>query len=340
MINHALRSVLGEGNSLPQNLAAALIGCSSIPELRSLAPLPVDAQRLIDNAVVKVGRERLVIVDDLLNANLTYPLPDPLSVMELYWESEIEAGHAIRTMLPDARGERQIGQRTGHRVPIYITMDDFSFNIRTLRASERVGAPLDTTAVESATRNVNEATEDAVWNGFSDQSGNLIKVAGNSAVGILNAPDVATQAYVDGESWAVAGHSGEDIVADVLAMIDQAVADKFYGPFNFYMPLNYASKLNQDFKSATSGTILERLLAIKTDGGRGINFRPVAQLPANRTALVQMTSDVIDLVVGQTPTEVSWSSPDGFRYYAVIMAVIVQRLKNAGKGIVLGGLTA
>lgn len=321
------------GKSPLKSLSSGLLACGSISEFRAAAPLPVDAQRMIDNAVVRVGRQRLVIVDDLLSAGLTFSLPNWLAVPTLYNEAIGEAGHAQRTMVPKARGERQIMDRTGVTIPIYATWDDFSFDIRSLLAAERVGSPLDTTHAEQAVRNVNEAFEDSVINGID------FNVAGNTVLGLIDSTN--TFAYASGEAWDVAGHTGEEILADVLSAIDVAVADGFYGPYNLYVPTTYGSKLNQDYKSATSGTIRERLEQIEA-GGRGLNIRVADKMPANRVALVQMTSDVIDLVVGQTPTMVSWEDGPGWERFFVALGCIVPRIKvnSAGNyGVVIGNLT-
>ena len=319
------------GQDAPRSFQSGLIRCGSVGAFRAAAPLPVDTQRVIDNAVVRVGRQRLVIVDDLLSAGLTFPLPNWLAVPTLYWERIGEAGHAQRTMVPKARGERQIMDRAGVTIPIYCTWDDFSFDIRSLLAAERVGSPLDTTHAEQATRNVNEAFEDSVINGID------FNVAGNTVLGLLDSTN--TYAYTGAEAWDAAGHTGEEILADVLGMIDVAIADGFYGPYNLYIPTLYGSKINADFKSATSGSTRERLEMIDVGGGQRLTIKVADKLPANRTALVQMTSDVIDLVVGQTPTMVSWEDGPGWERFFVVLGCIIPRIKvnSAGNyGVVVG----
>jgi hypothetical protein len=315
-----------------KSLGNVLLTCESIEELRTLAPLPKDAQEMIDRAVVQVGLERLTIAADVMGSGLTFPLSDPLSVMELYWEEESKAGHAQRTMLPDARGERQIADRSGNRIPIYVTLDDFSFNIRTLRAASRAGAPLDTSHVGQATRRVNESIEDAMINGAG------IAVAGNSVPGLMNEGNVNTQAYVDTEAWTHANHSGEDILTDVLNMIDACQSAYHYGPYNLYIPTAYGMEIEKDFKSATSGTTRERLESIQV-GGRGLRVAVADRLATDRTILVQMTNDVVDMVVGQEPTVVSWEDGPGWNRYFAVMAFIVPRVKSdydGNSGICVG----
>lgn len=339
-MNKATRVISGDGLvAAPERfrgLGNALLRCNSIDELRSLAPLPKDAQELIDRAVVSVGLERLTIAADVMAAGLTFPLADPLSVMEVYWESESKAGHAQRTMLPDARGERQIIDRSGQRIPIYATMDDFSFNIRTLRAASRAGAPLDTSHVAQATRRVNESIEDAIINGAA------LAAAGNDVPGLMNETNVNTVTYTgSNKAWDHASKTGEEIVIDVLAMIAANQADGYYGPYNLYVPTDYGTALMKNWSDGTTTfpiTIMERLEQI-TVGGRALRIAVADRLADDYTILVQMTSDVVDMIVGQEPTTVSWEDGPGWNRYFAVMAFMVPRIKSdydGGSGVCVG----
>jgi hypothetical protein len=56
-------------------------------------------------------------------------------------------------------------------------------------------------------------------------------------------------------------------------------------------------------------------------------------------ALVQMTSDVVEMINGQPPTVIPWTSLDGFTLYWLIMAVMVQRVRSdydGNSGVYLG----
>lgn len=314
-------------------LARLLERYENFDAIRAAAPLPDEAQRVIDNQVIQVGLDRLVIVADMLEAGMTMDLPNAMSVLEVYHERVNKVGHAKRTMTPSARGENQLLDRSGVRTPIYITMDDFSFNIRLLLASRRSGAPLDTAQIAQATRRVNEAIEDAALNGAG------FTVDGNSLLGILTAPNANTYSYVDNEAWTAAGHSGEDILDDVLGMIEEAHNDQMYGPYNLYIPPAYGMRIEEDYKSATSGTVRERLESIDIGGGRRLRVRVCDQLGTDRTILMQMTSDVADVIVGQQPTAVSWQDAPGWEFMFAVMAIMVPRVKDSytgQSGIVLG----
>lgn len=327
------------GNVAPgiRSLANAMLRFENLEQFRSLAPLPKDAQELIDDAVIKVGLDRLVIVADLMAEGLTYPLANWLSVPELYWEKSNRPGAARRTMVPNTRGENQREDRSGTRIPIYATLDEFSIGIRELRASERAGAPLDTSNIEQCTRNVNESFEDAMINGG-------ITVGGNSSPGLLGAPSVNTQAYVDNEAWTAAGHNGLDILTDVLNMAQKLRTAKKYGPYNLYIPSAYGTEINKPYTDGTTtfDKTVREVLEQQVWGGRPLRIREADLLPANRTVLVQMTSDVLDVVVGEEPMPISWEHPSGFEFSHVVIGCIVPRVKDTydgQSGICVGNTT-
>lgn len=308
----------------------------SIGRFRAASPLPPFAQQIIDQAVIRVGRQRLVLVNDLLAEGLTRPLPNWMSVMEIGVDKVNDTGQAIRTMDLDVRGEREVQDRSRSIIPVFATHDDFSFGAREMAAAERVGQPLDTSHVEQATRNVNVAIEDQAINGIP------FSVAGNSAPGILSNP-ANTYTYVAGKPWTDPTKTGAEMLADLQNMIAMAKLHGYYGPFNLYVPSAYASALNNNYVSGTTTfqeTILIRLQQVQA-GGRGIQIREVDLMPANRIALIQMTNNVIDVIVGQTPTEVSWTSGNGWRRYFVVLACMITRVKvdyNGGSGIVVGNI--
>ena len=287
------------GGYAPKGFASALMNCESIGELRALAPLPKDAEELVDDAVVKVGLKGLSLAADLMAQGLIYNLPDPMSVLELYWEKQSHAGHAKRSMTPGSRGETAQHDNTGSRIPIYSTFDDFEYGVRFLRAAARNGTPIDTTRIASATRNVNESIEDATINGAG------LAVDGNSVPGLLNAPSVNTQAYIDNEAWTAAGHSAQDILDDVMNMAGQLRTANKFGPYTLYVNTTYDNELNKNFGDGVSSfetTIRDRIKRLEY-GGANVRVVPVDFLPTDRTALVQMTDDVVYMVVADPTSE-------------------------------------
>jgi hypothetical protein len=315
-------------------------------QLRTLAPLAEDAQKVIDNAVVEVGLERLTFAADIMAAGLTYNLTDPLSITQLEWNSVNKVGAAQRTMTPSARGENKLPIVLPSRLPIYLTTDGFNLDIRTLRMSRRVGTPLDTALVKYCTRSVNEAIEDAAINGATTLDGQALKVAGYSAPGLLNAPNAETQALT-AAAWSTAP-VGATVYAQTQLMLAKLRANKKYGPYRMYVGTEVAAALDADYDT-TSGsrglTIRERLLKLE-----GLQAIRTADLITGghatthvgaKVAIVQMTSDVIDMVVGQAPTVIPWTSLDGFTIHNLVMAIMIPRVRSdydGNSGVCIGTL--
>lgn len=289
----------------------------AIENFRALAPLPDDSQRLFDKVVIGVGRNRLVIADDILSSGLTFPLDNWLAVPELYWEQSGDVGNVRVVMDPSSRMDSSMAKREGKTMPIPAIVADFDLGQRELLVSQRAGVPLDTGLFENHVRRVNEQVEDIFINGWAAANGNEI-------FGLLNAPNVNTVTYVDSEAWDAAGHSGADILTDVQAMAAANKSDNFFGPYTLAIEPNYENKLNEDYVSGYPKTIRERLLELRY-GGEPLRIITADQLPDDRTILYQRTSNVVQAVVGQTPIQVSYSlngHPYGPRSFAVVACVL------------------
>lgn len=322
----------------PPALRALIEGHITIAQFRAMRPLPENAQKLIDNAVIRVGLDRLTVVQDLMSENLTFDLGQNFwGVTQLQWDDINEAGGAHRTMEPRARGENFTVDRTPNIIPVYLTWDSFELGIRTLSASQRSGAPLDTTLIEQATRRVNEGLEDAAINGIP------VPVFGSPVPGLLNAPNVNNFTYAANEAWDAAGKTGQEIINDVLAMVAMARGDKMFGPYNLYIPGAYGTALNKNFTDGVTTfpiTVRARIEEM-VFGGRNLRVREADMLPTNRTLLVQMTTSVVDLVTGQEPTVISWDADGGLGMNWIVLACMVPRVKSNytdQSGIVAGNI--
>lgn len=310
----------------------------ALMQFRANSPLPRNAEEIIDNSISRVGRQNLVILSDLLDAGLTYPLADWLSVTNLTTQRAGESGRAQVGMTPDTRGERQKQDLAELTVPIYCVWDDWQWEARELATAQRIGYPLDSTMSEQATRNVNELLEDILLNGVTDGSDDLIKIYGNYTYGLLNAPNANTQAYEGGTAWNDPAKTGGGILADILAMMAKADAANFPGPYTLYIPTAYGFALSKEYTAGYPQTIVKRLLEIP-----GLTaIKVVPYLPANRTILMPLRTNVIDLVVGQLPAAYSWPTKPGNPFGGVtsmVLAVVIPRVKydyNNKSGITLG----
>lgn len=312
---------------------------------RALAPMQDKAQVLIDKAVVEVGLQRLTLAADIMAAGLTFPLSDPLSVAQLEWSTQSKIGAAQRVMSPSSRTESKKPIITPTRLPIYLTTDGFEIDIRTLKTSQRIGVPLDTSIVKQCVRAVNEAIEDATINGATTLDGQALQDAGYTAPGLLNATNANTQ-NLTAASWSSAHPVGSAIFAEVMAMIAKLQGDKKYGPYRLYVGTSIGNALAGDWATTNSQglTILQRLLQIEPlQAIRVADLLPAGSAVTDpigaKVALVQMTSDVLDMVVGQPPTVIPWTSLDGFTIHNLVMAIMIPRVKydaDGNSGICIG----
>lgn len=303
-------------------------------EMRGLTPLWKNSQEMIDDAVIRVGREGLVIAADRIDM-FPVALPNWLGVLELTSHKVGEARMAQRGMIPGAKGDGGLSPKTPFTIPIYVTWDTFEFNARELAAAERVGRPLDTDEVEQAFRNINMAIEDATINGLD------VTVAGRSVPGLLDTTN--TQAYVGAEAWDAAGKTGAEILGDVLAMRSVLVTDKYYGPYTLYVGTSYGATLQRPFEATgNTGLTIQAYLESVQFGGRALRVKVADLLPTNRTILIQDTSNTVDMIIGQQPVAINPKPELEFHTKWLVFAVVVARVKsdyNSNYGLVAGNTT-
>ena len=297
---------------------------------RALSPLPDDAQREVDQAVVKVGMDRLNLVRRLMELGLTKPQPNWWSVPSTYWERKGRHGQARRGMYPRASGRAHLGDRNGRTYPIFATYDDTNVHTRLQAVSERAGQPIETDNIEESTRNVHEAVEDQGFNGG-------IVVQGNSSPGFLTAPNVKSQTLLDNEAWAASGHSGEDIETDLMNCVDQLEADGFYGPYELIVGTLDNNKLNRQYNTNYPEKIRQHLMEMEF-GGRPLGITVADQCPSTTIILFQADTSTARVIVGQEPAVITYG-PDPFNVIAIVIACLIVQVRDNydGKcGIVVG----
>ena len=83
--------------------------------------------------------------------------------------------------------------------------------------------------------------------------------------------------------------------------------------------------MQNDYDVAGSSllTIMERVL--RTEGIQKII--PSTDVPANHAYVVQLTSDVIDEVIGMQPTTVQWESHGGMMMHFKVMSIMIPRVR-------------
>lgn len=306
-----------QGWSGSGTVAARLLASGfNVNSLRTLGTLQKDEWKLLDDTVIQISRQRLRLVKDLMSRGLTMNLPNALGHTRVEWErvSDLGAAEIDMSGLTQTPNDRVIYDLVG--VPVPIIHKDFQINIRALEASRNRGIPLDTTQVAVATRKVAEAAESLVLSGgFSAGTTNGV------IYGYTNFPDRNTGSTT--ADWDAA--TGAQIIADVLAMINKAQADGFYGPYVLYVAGPSYVHLGDDYKAASDKSIISRILEIPDISA----VMPSDNITDNGVVLlVQMTSETVDLIIGMQPTVVHWESQGGMVHNFKVMAIMVPRLKS------------
>jgi hypothetical protein len=100
----------------------------------------------------------------------------------------------------------------------------------------------------------------------------------------------------------------------------------FSGPWVLFIPLAAAAHFGDDYKANSDRTIWDRVMAIP-----GID-RIVAtpRLTGNTALLVQMSSDVVQMIDGLQPTMVEWETKGGFEFNYKIIAIMLPRVRATG----------
>lgn len=326
------------------HMLAASGHANPVAALRQMSPLPRDAQEMMDNSIIRVGRENLVIFNDLYDAGLVFPLPNWLSVTTITAQRAGETGRAQVGLVPNTRGERQVAPIEEYSTPVFCVWDDWEFDAKTLATAARANYPLDATSAEQATRNVNEKLEQitlyGVLDGADGKSGSQQKFYSLPVYGLLNAPNASTYTYTGSVAWDAGAKTGTEILADIVNMLKTAEAGNIRGPWTLYISRAYAFKMMLEFVAGYPQTILQRVQQIP-----GLTIVVADTLEDDQTILIKKSTSTFDFLVGMLPTSFSWPTNPQMPFSgtsAMVAACIVPRPKydyNDQTGILLGNVT-
>ena len=290
----------------------------AVPVTNDTAALRKDEWKVLDEAVLKAARERLRLVADIRAAGLTFTIPNGMGKTVLETQSMNDPGRAVISMDPAAKeteADRPVFDLTN--LPLPVIHKDFYFNIRELAASRNSGTPLDTTMAEAAARRVSEEIERLTL-GVTG----TVSYGGGTIYGLTNFPKAITSVNLTAPTDS--GWTPATTVQEVLAMRQASIDNRYYGPWRLYVSPAWEQYLDDDYSQQKGdNTLRQRLKAIE-----GIqDVVSVPYLEGFKMILLQMTSDVIRLVIGLDITTVQWESHGGLRQNFKVMAIIVPQLR-------------
>ena len=285
------------------------------------ATLRKDEWKQFDDAIVKVAQSRMVGVKDLKSRGLILDIENGLGTTVLETEIMSDISDAELNMDGDveAKGDRPMYD-IGY-LPLPIISKPFQISTRVLEASRKRGQPLDTANAEMCVRKIVEKMESILFTGSDSYA-----FGGGTLYGYMDAPNSNSVNLVD--DWDDSSCSGTEVLTDVLAMKQSLIDAKMYGPYVMYIPTNYETALDDEFKTNSDVSIRERLMKIS-----GISEIIVADsLTANNVLLVQMSSDVVRMVSGLPITMLQWESSGGMRLNYNIITIDVPQVRSDYEG--------
>jgi len=283
---------------------------------------------ILDDAIVKAAKERLRLVADLQGAGLTFTIPQGMGKTVLQTETMSDVNDAVISMdglreSPDDRPEFELTN-----IPLPITHKDFMFSARQILVSRNGGSPLDTTTAELCGRKVAESIEQLTLGRISRYT-----FGGGTVSGLTNFTPRLSYTLSNPTTGGTA--MGQNLLTDVIAMRTASVAAFHYGPWMMYVAPNWDAYLDEDFKANSDKTVRERINAIN-----GIaDIRTLDFMQNYDIILVQMTSDIIRMIIGMDITTLQWDTKGGMQKNFKVMAIMVPQLRadiNSNTGIVHG----
>lgn len=293
--------------------------------LRTNATLKYDEWKDIDREVVKIATQRMVGIADLRSRGLVRNINGMAATVTQY-QDESDMTDANISMSVTAIGDMDRLEYETRLLPLPIIHKSFMLDAREIEMGRKLGEPLETSHAGTASRKCMELAEQILFMG----SGSLT-AGGGTLYGYTDFP-YRTTGSLTGD-WSTAGVDGQEIESDVLAMIQDALDARHWGPFVLYVPAKYETKLNKQYNVNYPGTIRAQLLSLE----RLQDIKVADFLTGDNVVLVEMQSETVRLVNGQDPMPVEWNEQGGLllKFKVILIHVVQLRRDQAGRsGIV------
>jgi len=295
----------------------AYITVNGKPVMVANATLRYDEWKHYDTAVLKAATARLTGVADLISRGLVYTIPNGMASTVLQYEDASSALEAQMSMDGLVRGKSDKTEYDINYLPLPITHADFQINARVLAASRQGGSPMDTTLAEQAGMRVAEKLEDVLFKGSGTYT-----FGGGTIYGYEDHPDIETGSL--SHPWNGSGATGATIVADIMAMKNELIANKRYGPYIIYVPTDYETVLDEDYVANYPKTIRQRILEIGAIQDVKVSDRHTQ----TKVIMVEMNATTVRMVNGMGFTPVEWQEQGGLVTNYKVMTLQVPQIRS------------
>lgn len=283
----------------------------------NVATLRKDEWKRLDEAIVKVARNRLRIVKDLNDNGLNISIPNGMGTTVFQTETQSDVEPATISMDGLRQGNRDRPNYDIISLPLPITHYDFKFSARQMQTSRNGTTPLDTAMAEMAARKVAESIDQLTIG----TSSNSYAYGGGTLYGLTNHPNRMTKTIT---APTASGWTGNTILNELLAMREQAKAQKHFGPYALYVATAWDQYFDNDFKSGSDITLRNRILAVPDF----TIVRTLDNMSNNDIIMIQLTSDVIRMVNAMPITTLQWETHGGMELNFKVMTIQVPQVRQ------------
>jgi uncharacterized linocin/CFP29 family protein len=292
--------------------------------LRTNATLRREDWLEVDRVVLAEARRRLNGIGDLLSRGLRRNIRNAMGVLVIESETLNDFGDAQLDMDGLTQGTKENANYEPLYMPLPILHKPFNIGLRQLSASRNRGEGLDTTKSRLATQSVVETAEKILFQGAS-----AFKYGGGTIRGYLDYPTRNTVSFSVGH-WNDSPTTAADVIVDVLAMKQELLDARMFGPYVLYVPTVYETVLDKDYNVTGSArvTIRQRLLEI----GGIADVKVSDFLTADNVLLVQMSEDCIRMLVGFEPMTIQWETKGGMNTEFEVMSIMVPEIRSTQAG--------
>jgi len=290
------------------------------------ASLRREEWKLIDDSISVAAKERLRVVADLRSAGLVLNIPNGMSRTVLESETMGDITPATISMDPIRQSESDRPEFDLVNLPLPVIHKDFFFSARQIAVSRNLGSSIDTATAQLAARRVAEEAEKLVL-GIAP----TFTYGGGTVYGMTNFPGRVTRVLT---APTASGWTPAVLLGEILALRQDSVDNFHHGPWVLYVSPAWDLFLDNDYSPLKGdNSVRQRLMQIN-----GItDIRTADYLTGTQAVLVQMTSDVIRLVIGMDITTVQWETLGGMRLNFKVMCIMVPQLRsdyNGNSGII------
>jgi hypothetical protein len=283
----------------------------------------------LDGQILKVAKERLKLVGDLNASGLVFSIANGMGKTVFQTERASDISEATASMDPIRESEKDRPVYDFVNLPLPIVHKDFEFTMRQLMVSRNSDTPLDTSTGERAARRVAELVER-----FAIGSETFPTFGGGTIYGLVNFPSANTYDVV---APTETGWVGATTLADLLAMRQAAISDKYYGPYMVFVSTDWDKYLDGDFSTAKGDLSLRERLKMVSNI---LDIRTLDYLTAGyKMILVQWDTDTIRMVNGIALTTLQWEEKGGMLQKFKVLTQQVPQVRadqNGNCGIVYG----